>query len=310
MDYQNNYIYIYHLGEFCILPMFPDSITDSMAVDFSNTTALARSAPVWSYNHSGPRTVNFTLELHRDIMNDLNIGVSNMKPNVVDFNDPDYVDLLLNRLQACALPKYYSYTKGSKVVEPPQVAVRLSNEIFIRGIINGNIQVTYGKPILDNGKYAKATITLAITEVDPYDAPTVSMVGGFRGVTSMFKNGIYKDDSDSLSYYNQEFIDNSLNTSGTTEVDPRYDLDVKKTYDRPLQELSLPFGKSLTKKITQKVVPDNNPLTIIDFSDSLLTLAQGDRQNSVYSPYGSDTSKTTPNNAWHGYELAKRGNYH
>ena len=212
-----NYIYIYHLDKFCVLPTMPDSISDTMATRFEQASALSRSAPVQSYIQSGPRTVNFTLDLHRDIMEDLNTGVSNLKDNVVDFSDKDYIDVLLNYLQACAVPKYNIYKTGSKAVIPPQVAVRMGNDIFVRGIINSQIGVTYQKPILDNNKYAKVQVTFAVTEVDPYDAPTIRDLGGFRGITAMFKNGIYKDKEVSTTYNNI----NKNSTSDTTLEAPK-----------------------------------------------------------------------------------------
>ena len=243
----DNFIYIYNLDKFCVLPTMPDTISDVMSSTFQSTTALSRSAPVWSYANSGPRTVSFTLDLHRDIMEDINTEVSNLKDNVVDFTDSDYVDILLNHLQACALPKYSVYKTGSKVVEPPQVAIKMGNDIFVRGIINGSITVAYQKPILDNGKYASVKVTFSVTEVDPYDAPTVAMTGGFRGVTATFKSGIYKDDSDTQKYSGWEFTTPTNSTEGTTlnSIGSRwnYDNKAKRRDGTPINEADKPEGK-------------------------------------------------------------------
>ena len=260
MDVLTNYIYLYHLDKFCILPTYPDSITDSMASNFRQTDALARSAPVQAYLNSGPRTVNFTLELHRDLMEDLNTGVSNLKDNVVDIGDRDYIDLLLNYLQACALPKYNVYRTGSKVVDPPQVAVKMGKDIFVRGVISGNISVTYQKPVLDNGKYAKATIGLTITEVDPYDAPTVAMVGGFRGITATFKDGIFKGEYDTMSYSGQEYVTANVNSNTTT---------ISNTTNRFLSAIAenkTTANHTVGTSIPQKKVAGLNEMTIVDTS--------------------------------------------
>ena len=243
MNVLENYIYLYHLDKFCVLPSMPDSISDSMTSTFSSQNALARSAPVQSYSNSGPRSITFTFDLHRDIMDDLNTGISNLKDNVVDFRDKDYVDVLLNYLQACALPRYNVYKTGSKAVDPPQVAIRMGNDIFIRGVVSGSIGVTYQKPILDNGKYAHVQVSIPVTEVDPYDAPTVAMVGGFRGITSTFKNGIYKDKSDTISYTGQEFTKNTQNSDKTT-----------------INKAGSTGNTSTSTKLTQKKVPGNNSL--------------------------------------------------
>ena len=46
---------------------------------------------------------------------------------------------------------------------------------------------------MDNEKYAQVTFNFEVSEVDPYDAESIGMQGSFRGITSRFKNGIYKD---------------------------------------------------------------------------------------------------------------------
>lgn len=182
----DNYIYISHLGddgEYLMLPSYPETIQDQMQSTFAQTSALSRSAPVFTYSNSGPRSIQVTLELHRDIMDDINIGVSNIKPEDRD----DYVDTLIKKLQAIAVPKY---NLTNKAVEPPVVAVRFGDEIFIKGVVSGAISVTYGKPILSNNKYARCTVAFSIYETDPYDATSVASNGSFRGLTRGMRKGM------------------------------------------------------------------------------------------------------------------------
>lgn len=150
---------------------------DSMTSTFTSTNALSRSAPVWSYTFSGPRTVDMTIDLHRDMLQLCNLNISNF--TVADFNE-DYVDALIRKLQSISVPKYEASTKS---VQPPQVAVRFGNEIFIKGIVTGSINVTYSKPVLDNGKYAIVSLNFTVTETDPYDESTIKQQGSFRGIT-------------------------------------------------------------------------------------------------------------------------------
>ena len=182
MQFVTNYIYLYHTDKFIIIPEYPESITDNMTLTFNQTQALSRSAPVFTYAYSGPRSVTFNLELHRDMVNDLNItaGNTNLKSNVVSQTD-DYVDTLIKELQSIALPRY---NVNNRAVIPPRVAVRFGNELFISGVVNSTISCTYSKPILSNGKYAKVSIGFTISEYDPYDATLVSQLGSFRGITS------------------------------------------------------------------------------------------------------------------------------
>ena len=182
----DNYIYISHLDEgfkFWKLPTWPDEISDTMQSNFQQTTALGRTAPVYTFNNSGPRTVQISIPLHRDIMDEINVGISNSKLG----EGEDYVDNLLKALQAIALPKY---NVQNRAIEPPLVALRLSNEIFIKGVVSSAIGLTFSKPILSNGKYAKIDLSLQISEVDPYDATTVFKHGGFRGVVQSLREGM------------------------------------------------------------------------------------------------------------------------
>ena len=179
------YIYISHLGddgEYLILPNYPDTINDNMNSTFASQNALSRSAPVWTYSNSGPRTVQVSFRIHRDMMEDINTGASNIELEP----GQDYVDALINKLQAIAVPKY---NLSNKAVEPPLVAIRLGESIFIKGIVNGGIAVTYNKPIISNNKYAVVDIAFTVSEVDPYDATTVAKNGGFRVLTRTMKRG-------------------------------------------------------------------------------------------------------------------------
>ena len=61
MQFVTNYIYLYHTDKFIIIPEYPESITDNMTLTFNQTQALSRSAPVFTYAYSGPRSVTFNL---------------------------------------------------------------------------------------------------------------------------------------------------------------------------------------------------------------------------------------------------------
>ena len=135
-----NYIYFYHLDKFCVLPLWPEQVSDSMKTTFQQTSSLARSAPVFTFSNSGPRdiTVNFTL--HRDLLNDVNRSNTNFKKpdsKIVPYtgSSDDFADLLINYIQASAVPRYKNYSSGSKSVIPPMIAIRFGDDIFIKGVI-------------------------------------------------------------------------------------------------------------------------------------------------------------------------------
>ena len=182
----NNYIYISHMEEkfkYWRLPTEPDTMTESFPSNFSTTTALGRSAPIFTYSGSGPRDIQITLDIHRDMMDDINVG--NLSPEFKE--GEDYIDSLIRALQAIALPKY---TEKNNIVEPPIVAVRFGSEVFIRGIVDSGINVSYQKPILNNDKYAQVTVQFNVKEIDPYDAPLVFQNGSFRGLVATMKSGM------------------------------------------------------------------------------------------------------------------------
>jgi hypothetical protein len=178
------YLYISHLDEdyqYWMLPGYPDEVSDQMDSSFQPSTALGRSAPVYTFSSSGPRSVNFTLRFHRDMFDEM--------PSNVNLKDgEDQADSFIHALQAIAVPKY---NLSNKAIEPPLVAIRLGKEIFIKGVVTSGIGVTYGKPILVNEKYATLQVSFTVAEVDPYDATTVFKNGSFRGMTATLRKGMH-----------------------------------------------------------------------------------------------------------------------
>ena len=183
----DNYIYLFHTDEWVLLPQYPEQVNDAMTSRFSQTNALSRTAPVFSYSYSGPRQVQISLSLHRDMLNEVNVDASNMR--VDRSSGMDLTETLIKRLQAIALPRYDA---ANKEVVPPMVAVRLGNEVFVKGVVDGSVSVTYQKPIMDDGRYAQVQVSFTVSEVEPFDAESVSQLGSFRGITKTFKNGIWR----------------------------------------------------------------------------------------------------------------------
>ena len=64
------YLYISHLDEeyqYWQLPGYPDEVSDQMVSRFTPTTALGRSAPVYTFSDAGPRAVQISLNFHRHL---------------------------------------------------------------------------------------------------------------------------------------------------------------------------------------------------------------------------------------------------
>ena len=180
------YIYISHLDlpeeyKYWQLPGYPEKVTDHMESSFQANTALGRSAPVYTFSSSGPRTIQISLNFHRDM-------IEEMPSNVTPRDGEDKAESLIHALQAIAVPKY---NLSNKAIEPPLVAVRLGKEVFIKGVVTSGISVTFGKPILVNEKYATMEVSFTISEVDPYDSTTVFQNGSFRGLTATLRQGMH-----------------------------------------------------------------------------------------------------------------------
>ena len=201
------YIYLHHVNTFIVLPSYTNANNDSIAVKFNSATPLGRTAPIYSYANSGPRTLQVSFDLHRDMMYELNYSVSQYSKLIeqsreevtnVNMNKSqeyvDYVDLMAKQIQAAALP---TYSEASKMINPPLVSLKLGNDIFIKGVVNGSVGVSYGLPVLANGKYAQVSIQFSITEVVPYDATQVMKYGSYRGIdTTLSGKSTYVTGSD------------------------------------------------------------------------------------------------------------------
>lgn len=181
----DNYIYFYHVDEFIVIPTFPESLTDTLSVNFNKSTPMSRSAPIYSYSDSGPRSLQVNLDLHRDLMTQLNYKVSNTKVAMGD----DYVDTLIKKIQAAALP---NYGNSQKMVDPPLVAIRFGTEVFIKGVVIDAVSVTYELPLLENNKYGHVSVSFTINEVEPFNAEQVMQYGSYRGLDTTLDKNIWK----------------------------------------------------------------------------------------------------------------------
>jgi hypothetical protein len=179
-----NYLYLYHTDTLVVLPTYPETIADSMAVNFSPTTPLSRSAPIYSYINSGPRSFQISLPLHRELLWDVNRESASINPDGQLASD-DYINTVIKQIQSAALPKY---SAGEKQLNPPIVAVKFGSDIFCKGVITGAVTATYSGPVLRNDRYSMVTLDFTISETDPYDAVSVANLGSFRGENEWMRN--------------------------------------------------------------------------------------------------------------------------
>lgn len=174
----NNYIYFYHTGVLLQIPTYPENIGDHSQANFNSNTPLSRSAPIYSYANSGPRSISFQFQLHRDMMKQVQ---GNFSSPVINSNE-DYTEILINNLEACSVPKY---SDTSKMIDPPMAALKIENSIFIKGVVKGGVGVDWHLPMLRDGKYAYADVSFTIEEVTPYSAEQIQRIGSYRDTGDM-----------------------------------------------------------------------------------------------------------------------------
>lgn len=116
----------------------PDELTDSQPANFSEVALQGRSAPLLAYENSGPRTINFTVQLHDDYQ-------------------PGGILSTVHKLKALAYPKY-----GSRV-QAPKCYVRFGNMVKATAVCT-DVSVTWKKPIRD-GIYICADVSLSFKTI-------------------------------------------------------------------------------------------------------------------------------------------------
>lgn len=212
-----NYIFLHHTGTFILLPSQSNTLVDTMAVSFSQESLLGRSAPIYSYGGSGPRQISFNFKFHREMMKQINYGISNIPDGILDRDgfvqneeNDDYVDTIIKYLQGAALPEYQT---SGKVVNPPLVSVRMGRDLFIKGVVNGTVSVTYELPILKDGRYAVVSVAFTVYEIDPFSASDVMNMGSYRGDSTTLEGRIWLQGTDINTEQTTQDVNEVENTS-------------------------------------------------------------------------------------------------
>jgi hypothetical protein len=161
----DNYITFHHTGKSYVIPVDPDSVADQMSASFASNFPLSRSAPIYSYQNSGPRTVQVSFTLHRDLCKEFNPDTEDM------------VEELINNLEGMVLP---DYNEANKIVNPPVVSLIIRDEIRIKGVVN-SVGKSFNLPLLNYDgmyKYAVVNLNFSVSEVQPQSASILDSIQG------------------------------------------------------------------------------------------------------------------------------------
>ncbi len=129
-------------GNVLNMPCYPKSLSDSVSSNYSTDTLFTATEPYAVYNNAGPRRVNVSFQLHREMRG---------------YDNDSYIDTIVNTIQAACYP----INDGTMGVE---VKLSVGSHFYIRGIINGGVSITPSGPIID-GKYNVIDISFEITEI-------------------------------------------------------------------------------------------------------------------------------------------------
>lgn len=177
----------YNLGEKGVdlmckieLPMTPPQVSDSNSANYAQQTILSRSAPVYSYISTGPRTISVSIKVHREMMDNMdyssyNLGSADYKSLDTIRKERGSLEVLTDCLQLIVTPTY----TNSTMVIPPKITLKLEN-LKITGIVR-SLQSTWELPVV-NDEYSVVTHNLSIEEIDPYDSSSILRLGGYRGL--------------------------------------------------------------------------------------------------------------------------------
>ena len=157
------------------LPVIPEQVSQSVSANWESTSIPGRASSYYSYVGTSNRTVNFSIQLHNDLLEMYKWSEGGV---VSSSNDPAGLNMnkIIKFLESCCYPEY---TAG-KII-PPVVLLKIGDEVKMRGIIN-NVSRTSQLPFRDvssgNQKYKRflySSISITFTEV-PASNPSASTI--------------------------------------------------------------------------------------------------------------------------------------
>ena len=127
-------------GTIIVIPVMPESISESVSANYSTQDIVGASAPRILYSSTSAPTISLTLKnLTEDYLPE---GFSSLRE-------------LVRAFQALTYPTYYSGT-----VTAPEVTVKLGNRSF-KGVTN-SVSVSWGNTVKD-GEILNCTVDLQFT---------------------------------------------------------------------------------------------------------------------------------------------------
>ena len=141
-------------GVIGVFPCYPESYSDSHSANFTPQTPMGRSEPFQIYQNSGPRTVNVSFRMDREMTHTTDIGS------------------LVGLVQSACYPL------GDEATIVPRVTLVLGANCSITGVIP-SVSTNWSDTIIEN-KYMVVTLDFSVMECTG-NPKTAGVVAGLRG---------------------------------------------------------------------------------------------------------------------------------
>ncbi|MBF0554541.1 MAG: hypothetical protein HQK96_08315 [Nitrospirae bacterium] len=111
-------------GKYLVFPFFPESLSDSKSVNWSNIELPGASHPIYQYVNSGERNITFTAKLLRETRPGLTTLYTS--PFNIDINDA------ATFLRSCLYPKSSNNNSGGATIisAPPICKIKIGGSNF------------------------------------------------------------------------------------------------------------------------------------------------------------------------------------
>ena len=160
------------------LPLYPEQVSESISANWQNQNVLGRSAPLSAYANTDLKTVNFSLELHRDFLTGsfshtretaMQVGYQGGGPNVTDTSQlagyqkqtdkgPFWTRTwYVNANKMLQISCYPQYTSNGLI---PPTTYFIFGQMILKGFVR-NYSTEWKKPIL-NSFYGWNSVTISM----------------------------------------------------------------------------------------------------------------------------------------------------
>lgn len=156
MYISNNNVSSHNGSHIYELPCYPDEVSDSISVNWSDVSIIGRT-PIVAYNNTGLRNISFSMDLHLEMFYGYSGSYSGSAESSPIQNSSYRIKNILKALRSSVYPIY-----SSSGLKPPMV-IFCFGELMMKGIIR-SVGFQWKKPIIDKC-YSLCTVSITMDEL-------------------------------------------------------------------------------------------------------------------------------------------------